>query len=271
MITFDSSKCIRCGICSEVCPVQIIDQEGDTLPSISEELYSMCRRCGHCEVYCPTGAVSSGYDGIYPDMRADLPHFLEPQEIRDHLISRRTCRVFSERPVERKTLEDILGTVRYAPSGSNRQPVRWIILEGREKVAQVTCKVAEWMARIAEKDPENPMASFFGKAARAYQEGNDPITRKAPNIILSIVPADNPWAQADSIIALSWFELLCQSYGIGTCWLGLVRMPAREDPSILDHLYIPEGYELGFTMGFGYSKYSIRSIPKRNKPDITWI
>lgn len=271
MITFDEGKCIRCGVCTEVCPVGIIELKDHNIPCIPENLYSICRKCGHCEVFCPEGAVSSGYEGTLPSGRDLSIDFLEPGELKEHLVARRTTRTFQESLVEKEKLEEILDVVRYAPSGSNRQPVRWIVISGREKVTEIADKVARWMASLAEKEKDDPMAAAFGQISDLYCKGIDRITRNAPQLILTMVPSDNPWGQTDSTIALSWFEILCQSYGIGTCWLGLVRMPAREDPSILGHLPIPEGYELGFSMAFGYARYIQRGIPKRNKADITWI
>ncbi len=270
MINFSNDKCTRCNICAQVCPVGIIIQEEDKVPFIEEGSFTTCRKCGHCEVFCPTGAVSSDYDGEYSVLRNGRISILTPAQLKDHLYARRTTRLFQEKLVEPEKLEEIMDTVRYAPSGSNRQPVRWIILNGPEKVQNIGARVAAWMGHAAEADKENPYASFFGTASRSFKEGTDLITRKAPQMILSIVPSDNILAQTDSTIALSWFEILSQSYGIGTCWLGLVKMAVTNDPSILEDLKIPEGYELGYSMAFGYAKYPARTIPRRNRVDITW-
>jgi hypothetical protein len=51
----------------------------------------------------------------------------------------------------------------------------------------------------------------------------------------------------------------------------MIKMPATDDPSVIGHLGIPDGYELGYAMVLGYPKYKVRSIPKRNAPDITWL
>lgn len=270
MITFNNERCIRCGICTQVCPVGIILQEGQNVPLIEEGSFSICRKCGHCESYCPTGAVSSSYEGEYPARKEQKIFYLDPGELKQHLYTRRTARIFSEKLVEQERIEEIMEVVRYAPSASNRQPVKWMIVNGPDKVQNIGNKIAEWMAIEAERDPENPYASFFASAARNFHDGKDMITRKAPQIILSLVPAGNTFAQTDSTIAISWFEILCQSYGIGTCWLGLVKMAVTKDPSILEHLNIPQGYELGYTMAFGYIKHPVKTLPKRNRADITW-
>jgi nitroreductase len=52
----------------------------------------------------------------------------------DTIIARRfACREFSDRPVSRRMIEEILGIARFAPSGGNIQPWRVYVLAGRAK------------------------------------------------------------------------------------------------------------------------------------------
>jgi nitroreductase len=57
--------------------------------------------------------------------------------------------------------------------------------------------------------------------------------------------------QQDMIIALSYFELLCQSRGIGVLWSGLVKMSLNLIPELRELLSIPPEHVIGFTMSFG--------------------
>jgi nitroreductase/NAD-dependent dihydropyrimidine dehydrogenase PreA subunit len=271
MISFDADKCTKCGICLEVCPMGIIFRDGDKPPFIPGELLSRCIKCGHCESYCPTGAVATGFEGYLPADKRVTPRFLAPDDLKVHMLSRRTARVFMDKPVEREKIEEIMDSVRYAPSGGNNQPVKWFFVSGREKVHRIAANVAAWMASVDEKDQDSQFAEILGKIAGAFHEGKDMITRGAHQLVLTAVPKDNPWAETDAVIAMTWFEILCQAWGIGTCWLGMIKMPATDDPSVIGHLGIPDGYELGYAMVLGYPKYKVRSIPKRNAPDITWL
>ena len=49
----DMEKCIGCGKCVEVCPVEAIHME-DGKAQISDE----CIECGACVVECPSEAIS---------------------------------------------------------------------------------------------------------------------------------------------------------------------------------------------------------------------
>jgi Fe-S-cluster-containing hydrogenase component 2 len=49
----DLEKCIGCGKCVEICPVQAIKMEGD-YPLVDKD---WCIGCGVCAVPCPSSAV----------------------------------------------------------------------------------------------------------------------------------------------------------------------------------------------------------------------
>ena len=63
-IQFDSSKCIDCGICSEVCTdkqtcdfYQTINKGYQTQTKPTDDPKKDCTYCGQCVVHCPVGAV----------------------------------------------------------------------------------------------------------------------------------------------------------------------------------------------------------------------
>lgn len=54
-------------------------------------------------------------------------------EVDQVILNRFACRSFSPRPVERRTIEEILAVARFAPSGANIQPWQVYVLGGGEK------------------------------------------------------------------------------------------------------------------------------------------
>ncbi|UCG92878.1 MAG: 4Fe-4S dicluster domain-containing protein [candidate division WOR-3 bacterium] len=67
-IEFDFEKCILCGACVEVCPVNARAQEDDKLKKIRREIHyqERCVYCGQCVAYCTTK------DGIKHTQEYDL-------------------------------------------------------------------------------------------------------------------------------------------------------------------------------------------------------
>jgi nitroreductase len=74
--------------------------------------------------------------------------------VRDALLSRHSCRSFTQRRVDAATLRDLLDTARFAPSGGNLQPWMVHVLSGDSMLkfrAQLTPKLqADPMAGAAE-------------------------------------------------------------------------------------------------------------------------
>jgi len=54
-LRFDTSKCVQCGKCAEVCPVLRIERT-ETGPSIPKGA-PQCIHCGSCIAACPSGAI----------------------------------------------------------------------------------------------------------------------------------------------------------------------------------------------------------------------
>ena len=70
-ILVDQDLCTRCGICSVVCPMSIVDPaDENTLPKVQDAKAGLCIRCGHCEVSCPSQALLLNY---LPDEKAQVP------------------------------------------------------------------------------------------------------------------------------------------------------------------------------------------------------
>lgn len=50
----DKKKCIGCGTCVSICPVDAINFNSDGLAEIDPE---KCIKCGACEAACPVNAI----------------------------------------------------------------------------------------------------------------------------------------------------------------------------------------------------------------------
>ena len=80
----------------------------------------------------------------------------------------------------------------------------------------------------------------------------DILFRNAPHLLISSVAKDVADPEADVIIALSYFELLANSQGIGTMWNGFAKWAIDQiTPEIRRKIGIPEDHVIGAVLLFG--------------------
>jgi nitroreductase/NAD-dependent dihydropyrimidine dehydrogenase PreA subunit len=269
-VSFDRNLCDGCGMCAGVCPTGIISFDAKK-PEISAENASLCVYCGHCEAVCHKNAVKVEGGILKPSIYAAPGDMPSREQLGRYFAARRSIRNYRPEPVDKQTIEDIFDIVRYAPSGVNRQPVKWLFVHDTEQLKEMSTLVIEWIKDVIVKNPQVAEAYGFPRLAAAYKKGGDPITRNAPHVAVAHAPKDNRIAAIDAVIALSHLELLCPAFGLGACWAGYFNMAATMYPPLISALGIPDGSVALGTMMLGYPKFGYKTIPKRNKTVIRWI
>jgi len=158
-------------------------------------------------------------------------------DLYEAIKSRYSARSYQNKPVEKEKLDRILDAARLAPSGSNRQPWKFVVVRdaGTRKKLVPVCSNQE----------------FVGQA---------PVVIAAvglmPDRIMSCgVPGD----PVDVAIALEHAALAATAEGLGTCWIGSFH----QDP-IRALLGVPANAKVVEVMTLGYPADHPR--PKIRKP-----
>ena len=81
--------------------------------------------------------------------------------------------------------------------------------------------------------------------------------------------------QTDCDTALQLVQLYAESFGLATCWNGLIQGAAAGDhlkgfTKLAEFLHIPVENKCYAAMTIGYPSVSLHSIPER-KVDVNWI
>lgn len=271
LFTIDPEKCNRDGLCQAVCPARIIIlPEHDGLPEPIPEADALCLNCGHCLAVCPTGALTlaaMNLEDCPPLRREWLPG---PEQTEHFLRARRSIRNYKPRPVPRELLERLIHSARFAPSGSNSQPVHWLVIEHRAEVEGLAALVIDWMRFMMSEHPELLSGRRFDRLIAAWEQGEDRIFRGAPHIIVAHAPQNDMSAQTACQIALTYLELAAMSLNLGACWAGYFKAAAQGFPPMLQALALPDGHQCAGAMMVGYPKFSYHRLPLRNEPRIVW-
>ena len=268
-ILVDQDLCTRCGICSVICPMSIVEPaDENTLPKVLDVKAGMCIQCGHCESYCPTQALLLN---VRPDEKVLIQPgagTLSAEDLEVYLKKRRSVRHYTKDPVSKETITRILDIARYAASGSNGQPVEWIVVHDQKKVQKIAGLTVDWMKTLL--NTSHPMSGYVPMFIRAWENGHDVICRGAPHLLFAHIPESNPHTSVDAIIAMTHFDIAAPSFGIGTCWAGFVAAASREYPPLKEALDIPAGRSIAYAMMFGHPHYKVSGIPRRKPLQVTW-
>ena len=272
LFTIDENLCRRDGLCAAACPASLVRQDApDAQPYPLPGKGEHCIRCGHCVAICPTGALRHSLLPLEDFPLIDRKGALPPAVLAGHLKTRRSIRTFREEAVPRETFAAILDTVRFAPTGHNRQEVQWTILDGRRAVHEFLMRVNEWMrAEVKARTPFARAMSLAG-AVRAVDKGKDVVTRGAPHAVFAHVPDEGVTPVTDAIIATTWFEIVAPAHGVGTCFAGYLMFALEHKPELARFLGIPEGRTVPAALLVGNSKYRYRRMVPRDEPQVAFL
>jgi nitroreductase/Pyruvate/2-oxoacid:ferredoxin oxidoreductase delta subunit len=271
VFSIDDAKCTRCGICVLECPPRIIEMlDPKAQPSVIPDQAERCITCGHCVATCPFAAIS--LKAMRPEDCDLVSKGLMPtaEQVEYLLKSRRSIRVYKEKPVPNAVLAKLIDIARYAPSGHNAQPLHWLVVEDPAEVKKLAGLVIDWMSLLIKKSPRLVEQFHFDIFVNAWERGEDRVLRGAPHLIVAHAPKDTGLAQENSAIALTYVELAAYSQGLGTCWAGYLLAAASSFPALINALALPGGHKCFGAMMVGYPKHEFKRIPLRNEPSIIW-
>lgn len=111
MVTYDNTKCTKCGQCLITCHEHCIflSDEGIGIN------YESCSTCTHCIAVCPEQAI--GWNNI-PSQKINTDILPTSRQIKEFLKSRRSDFHFEDREIEREILKDIAVMGKYSPTNN---------------------------------------------------------------------------------------------------------------------------------------------------------
>ena len=273
LLRIDESKCKKDGACARECPTTIIQlPEGNGYPAIVPGGEGMCLVCGHCVAVCPHGALSHEQIPVEdsPTIREELR--INEEQAVQFLRSRRSVRLYQEKPVEKEKIRRLIEVARYAPTAANSQLVEWLVLTDRSRIRKIAGLTVEWLRQVLKDDPRMAAASpYLPLLVAAWDAGYDPVLRNAPVLVVASAPREAMNGLVDLTLALSYLDLLAPTMGLGTCWAGLLHGALLSSPSLKETVGIPEKHPHHYPMMLGYPKAKYYRLPERKPPRITFM
>ena len=148
-------------------------------------------------------------------------------EFKEVIRKRESVRGYIDKPIPDEKLRNVLEAARLAPSGSNRQDMKLIVVKDAKK-----------------------------RKALAQAAGNQHFVGEAPVIIVAvstnperIMHCGVPSYPVDIAIAVDHMTLTAVDEGLGTCWIGLFSQE-----QVKNILVIPDEYKVVTLFPLGFPK-----------------
>jgi ferredoxin len=246
----DKDLCTLCGDCAKVCYPQVIDQSKDHLPQIRSDREPLCQKCQQCLAVCPTAAIS--IHNRTPTGSIEISDNAYPGIAKMMLLvrGRRSFRHYKNQNVSTSFIGELLTAIAHAPTGNNNQRLTFTVLDDiltmKSFQERMITSLSEKLGHPRQKD------DWFldNIASTILERGPSAIFYNAPHLLIVSSPLTVYTAREDIIIALSYFDLLAQSAGLGTVWCGIVKSMLESLPELKEILKIPENHYY-FPMLFG--------------------
>ena len=174
---------------------------------------------------------------------------------------RRSVRIYEDKAVPKEMIEAVLEAGTWAPTGMNRQPWKFVVIENKDIIKYVSDETKKVVQEV------------MPNMAKQFETKEDIVCYSAPVVIFICAESDKMWGEVnvlDSVLAAQNMFLKAYELGLGTCYMGFISY-LNTRPEVLRKAGVTEGFELMVPIILGYPKNK-QAAGKRNKPNILkWI
>lgn len=185
-------------------------------------------------------------------------------EVIKNIHERRSVRVYQDKPLPKETIEEIIKAGVAAPSGSNSQAWRFVVVRDKETRAKLAAlsapRVEKWIEGYANEQFKTLRKRMAGTQADMTYYG-------APVIVFVIGKGNT--ADFDCSMACENMMLAARSLGIGSCWVYFGSLVV-EEPEVKTMLELGKGEKVFGPIIFGYPKGDFPKAPPKNPPVVKW-
>ncbi|HRY28962.1 MAG TPA: nitroreductase [Elusimicrobiota bacterium] len=182
----------------------------------------------------------------------------------ENIKARRSVRLFDGRKIDKKTLEALIDAARWAPTGMNSQPWRFVVAQGDEFRKKLSALALPRYKKWLEKMPQELKAM----RQEVDEKTGDPAYYGAPVVVFVI--GKGMTSDFDCAMACQNIMLAARSLGIGSCWVYIGQLPL-DDAEMRGALELKEGEKVYGPLVLGYPKGNFPAPPPKKDPPVKWL
>jgi len=196
-------------------------------------------------------------------------------ELMEAIRTRRSCKKFTDQPVPREFIEQVLEAGLWAPSGQNLQPVRFWVVAGSDLLRELEEDVLALGMKLKKLRPLLKLfvAEFRGeKGVRVFRSLRPELFNSCPLLIFTGAERGSSTTRAkDCTLAAMNLMLAAHDLGLATCYFGWTTLVNRL-PRWKERLGIPPEVEIIDGIGLGYPTAEREAPPRKAVEEVTtWI
>lgn len=172
----------------------------------------------------------------------------------DCLNTRRSGRVYTDQPISRETLQELINLGIKAPTGSNYQPWGFVAIQDKDVIDRLSETIKADMLANLDSLPA------FKQYEKWMTNPKFHVFNRAETILVVYGDTQTPWYVYDCTMAAYNIMLAAWEKQIGTCWIGFAHM-LFATPEFKAQYHVPEHFELVCPMSMGY----LKNIPGPNE------
>ncbi len=281
-LSIDLTDCNQCGDCSRACSLRVIEMI-DNSPVESPRV--ICNLCGHCVAICPVDAITiNGMD--MTNFHAMHDPGIKFSQLFQLVRNRKSIRNFLPKPIAPEELDALLDSVRYIPTGANRQRLKYLVITDPDRLTTVARVIAKKfkllrkLARIPLIKPIVPKDEFLSLLRLvehwdAWEGGEpgivEPFLREAPCLIIIHTEKKHMLTLWEGGIASYNLILAAESLGLGMQLSGYTALTASIFKSIKKVAGVPKKDKIVAALILGYPNIEYRKTIDRHPLKITRI
>jgi nitroreductase len=177
------------------------------------------------------------------------------------LINRRAIRDFQNKEVHLSVIKEIIQDTCLAPTATNRQPCKFIIIQNRDYIKKLSDESKKNLLFDLEQNPESPLKNY--ESYLRNEQFN--VFYNAPCLVYVIGPTEVHSLDVDCGLTVAYFMFSATSRGLGTCWIGLGAH--IRDRKIMSDMGVPSDCQIVAPVIVGYPT-SIPPASERHAPEI---
>ena len=141
------------------------------------------------------------------------------ENIMDVIKSRKSIRVYQDKPLSKKVINSILEAAKYAPTARDAQELEYKVITGKPLMDKLSDGILAAVQKegLPLKGPPGIKPEFF---------------HGAPLLIVITAPKDNFWGLTDAALAVQNVMLYCTSVDLGSCFIGMAQLIQRDKASL---------------------------------------